>query len=257
MIGAGTFDTSFFPSFDRNLLIELLADGSVPSPINTSHDVGALENPNASPKAFLIIKQPQDQNLKIGLKLILKVEIASPNKVKYQWYLNGEAIQNTTLDEYEVKTVSESDFGDYYVKVYTETFEEYSQAGKLSKYVDIIDNNLTDSDLDGLTDFYELNIGTNPNISDTDSDGFQDGYEIRLQSNPLDQNDTPLGWLNIYKAVELEFHTENNKLYQLQYTEDLENWIDDGPLVNGTGEVYSTFVKINNLSNIFWRLKIK
>ena len=44
-----------------------------------------------------------------------------------------------------------------------------------------------DSDGDGLTDFDELDLGTNPNLKDTDSDGVDDAQEISDSTDPLDK----------------------------------------------------------------------
>jgi hypothetical protein len=50
-----------------------------------------------------------------------------------------------------------------------------------------------DTDGDGLTDFQEVFIHhTNPLKADTDGDGFTDGEEVRFGSDPLDPNSTPL-----------------------------------------------------------------
>src|SRR5262249_42487704 len=49
-----------------------------------------------------------------------------------------------------------------------------------------------DSDGDGLVDWYELLIGTNPYDADTDHDGIPDGWEIRNGLNPLDSSDASL-----------------------------------------------------------------
>jgi hypothetical protein len=48
-----------------------------------------------------------------------------------------------------------------------------------------------DSDGDGLPDWLELEIGTNPRNPDTDGDGFPDGLEIVLGSDPLDRESVP------------------------------------------------------------------
>lgn len=45
-----------------------------------------------------------------------------------------------------------------------------------------------DEDDDGLSRYYELEIGTNPLLNDTDSDGFSDGDEVRLNTDPLNKN---------------------------------------------------------------------
>ncbi len=50
-----------------------------------------------------------------------------------------------------------------------------------------------DTDGDGLTDFQEVFLyHTNPLKPDTDGDGFTDGEEVRFGSDPLDPNSTPL-----------------------------------------------------------------
>src|SRR6478735_1466197 len=42
-----------------------------------------------------------------------------------------------------------------------------------------------DTDADGLTDPYEMQIGTNPAVADTDLDGLDDNLEATLGTNPL------------------------------------------------------------------------
>ena len=48
---------------------------------------------------------------------------------------------------------------------------------------------LPDADNDGINDYVEFDLGTNPNNADSDSDGLLDGEEIALGLNPLN-NDT-------------------------------------------------------------------
>jgi len=48
-----------------------------------------------------------------------------------------------------------------------------------------------DSDGDGLTDLQEVFLGTDPLNPDTDGDGYSDGEEVRAYSNPLNPNITP------------------------------------------------------------------
>ena len=43
----------------------------------------------------------------------------------------------------------------------------------------------TDSDHDGLSDYWENVFGTNPNNPDTDGDGYKDGQEVDWGYNPL------------------------------------------------------------------------
>jgi hypothetical protein len=46
-------------------------------------------------------------------------------------------------------------------------------------------NNIIDTDKDGLTDKFEVYIGTNKILKDTDKDGFTDLKEFKDGSNPL------------------------------------------------------------------------
>ena len=48
-----------------------------------------------------------------------------------------------------------------------------------------------DNDGDGLSNGFEILIGTNPNNPDTDGDGFSDGDEINAGTNPLEATSFP------------------------------------------------------------------
>ena len=50
---------------------------------------------------------------------------------------------------------------------------------------------LYDFDRDGINDFFEVLIQTNPNIADTDTDGYSDSWEFVVRSDPLDANISP------------------------------------------------------------------
>ncbi len=45
--------------------------------------------------------------------------------------------------------------------------------------------------IEGLTNDFELTIGTDPNLPDTDFDGYTDYEEYIAGTNPLDATDTP------------------------------------------------------------------
>ena len=61
----------------------------------------------------------------------------------------------------------------------------------------------TDTDIDGLPDWYELMIGTNPTNPDTDGDGQTDGYEVFHNTNPLARPVTAIGaTLKVYTPLE-------------------------------------------------------
>ncbi len=50
---------------------------------------------------------------------------------------------------------------------------------------------VVDTDEDGLTDFEETELGTDPENPDTDNDGFNDGHELEENYDPLDPGDKP------------------------------------------------------------------
>ena len=61
-----------------------------------------------------------------------------------------------------------------------------------------------DTDLDGLTDPYEMQIGTNPAVADTDLDGLADNLEATLGTNPLSIDTDNDG---LTDGVEVQFGT--------------------------------------------------
>jgi hypothetical protein len=47
---------------------------------------------------------------------------------------------------------------------------------------------LPDTDNDGLNDYVEADLGTNPNQADSDNDGLSDAEEVNLGTNPLNRD---------------------------------------------------------------------
>lgn len=54
------------------------------------------------------------------------------------------------------------------------------------------EDEVVDSDEDGLTDPEEVGLGTDKDNPDTDGDGFGDGEEVDAGTSPIDENDTPV-----------------------------------------------------------------
>lgn len=63
----------------------------------------------------------------------------------------------------------------------------------------------TDADSDGLFEYEETALGTNPNVADTDGDTINDGIEVSNGTDPLDINDP-----NNQSAPDPSFTTDND-----------------------------------------------
>ncbi len=60
--------------------------------------------------------------------------------------------------------------------------------------------------------------------------------------------------ISIYTAVELEFPTEVGRIYQVQSSEDLEEWEDMGDKILGNGEHYQLFRSTRTEDRKFFRV---
>ena len=69
-----------------------------------------------------------------------------------------------------------------------------------AKYVFSFDSSV-DTDGDGLSDWYEAELGTNPYNPDTDGDGLSDSWEVANGYDPLDESDGPEAWTALTNTV--------------------------------------------------------
>jgi hypothetical protein len=114
-----------------------------------------------------------------------------------------------------------------------------------------------DSDSDGLSNADEINIHfTNPLNKDTDGDDLPDGIEIAEGFNPLVGTEASDGELSIKTAVELEFFTLKSQSYQLQWSNDLNDWNNDDSPFKGVGGFSSIFRPAGE-ARVYWRLKVQ
>ncbi|MEX0568307.1 MAG: hypothetical protein Q6363_003995, partial [Candidatus Njordarchaeota archaeon] len=68
----------------------------------------------------------------------------------------------------------------------------------------LTNDSYTDSDMDGLYNIEEYELGTDPKNSDTDGDGFSDKEEIDAGTDPLDPDSHPFtGWVYVGLAIAL------------------------------------------------------
>ena len=76
-------------------------------------------------------------------------------------------------------------------KTYRFSYTSVSPAGGSGNLLDDASFGI-DQDADGLLDYEETVLGTNPLLSDTDGDGFSDGVEVKAGSSPTSADGTPV-----------------------------------------------------------------
>lgn len=115
-----------------------------------------------------------------------------------------------------------------------------------------------DSDGDGLSDFSEISDHkTNPNVFDSDSDGFSDFYEIASGFSPIDPSSRPVSVMQVVPAIELRIATQVGVVYQVETSSDMQDWVDTGMRIQGTGgEVREIYKSIEGKSK-YWRAVVK
>lgn len=116
-----------------------------------------------------------------------------------------------------------------------------------------LDPNNGDTDRDGFGDKEELIAGTDPLDPDTDDDGYNDGLEVQHGTNPTSDKSAP-EIMSVYTAIELEFGTTEGITYQLQHSDDLEAWRDQGKPFVGLGGNMQVFVSIRDTGKNYFRL---
>lgn len=91
-----------------------------------------------------------------------------------------------------------------------------------------INDDESDSDGDGLTDYEEIVIyNTNYENIDTDNDNFLDGYEHEYGSNPLDPNDFPKIWQDDFNALKLYLEGNASLIQEvIDWYVQLENYMN-------------------------------
>ena len=112
-----------------------------------------------------------------------------------------------------------------------------------------------DADGDGLTDYAETLLGTDPSKVDTDGDGYGDGAEVQSGGNPLDSAIAPTGVLAIFPAVDVEFVSVNAVKYQLEFSTDAATWQPQGGVITGNGGRQNYLVRAS-ATHSYWRLRV-
>lgn len=112
--------------------------------------------------------------------------IAYAGGLIYMRNLNDEYIKDMEKDLMGISAAGEADDADYSDEgSKDELSAKEKRAQNLSQY-------LPDTDKDGLSDYYEINVsGTDPNNPDSDGDKISDGEEVRAGLDPLSADDDP------------------------------------------------------------------
>ena len=94
--------------------------------------------------------------------------------------------------------------------------------------------------------------------SDKDQDGWRDETEILFGSNPEDASSTPEFKLKIdvndNNEIELLFPGAKGETYEIQLSDDLQNWMSLKILIIGNGETIRNSFPLSNNSQ-FYRIK--
>ncbi|MBE7213933.1 thrombospondin type 3 repeat-containing protein [Shewanella benthica] len=114
------------------------------------------------------------------------------------------------------------------------------------------DPNNADSDFDGLTDSEELEAGTNPLMADSDGDGYSDLFELDAGTDPLSNSSTPA-------AGDLAFNLEMLKASKAIVLYDtVPGWLpNSGTSIvfnNGAGTIASGFLGNYSEATMNWSI---
>ncbi len=236
--------------------------------VTISDTVTLTVNPNPPPT---IVTQPVSKTPAEGTQVSLTVTATGIGTLTYQWQVNGQNIPGATSSTLVLSAVRPSVNGAYRVIVgnpYGTTISTEatiavvvtdSDGDGLSDYEELLvgsNPNKADSDGDGLSDFAEVRTHkSNPLTTDTDGDGYSDGIEVARDGNPNNRSVTPTGALAVFPAVDVEFYTLMGVKYQLEVSTDMATWTSQGGVVVGNGGNQNHLVRASKATQ-FWRLKV-
>jgi hypothetical protein len=99
----------------------------------------------------------------------------------------------------------------------------------------------------------EIGYPSDPTKTDTDGDGYDDFEEYENDTDPNNPDSIP-DILKVFSAIELAFGTKERKMYQLQYSSNLEEWVFYQDPFAGTGNRVTVLVSIKNMDMRYFRL---
>ena len=218
-----------------------------------------------------ITVQPLSQSPAEGSQVILSVEATGAEPLSYQWQFNGQNIPGETGKNLTLSTVRPASNGNYRAVVTSPygtaissnavvvVFVVDSDGDGLSNYEEQLlgtDPQNRDTDGDGLTDYEEVRVyETSPKVADSDGDGYSDGIEVRMGGDPNKAAVLPPGALIVFPAVDIEFYTLAGVKYQLEISEDLKTWRSQGNILTGNNGRQNHLVRAIQWHS-YWRLRV-
>ncbi len=162
-----------------------------------------------------IITHPLPVTLTTGNTVSFSVLAAGATPLSYQWQFNGVDIAGATGQSLVLQDPLLAQAGNYRVRVANSFGNITSNDAALT---------ITDTDGDGIPDYWESQFGLNPNVAnngDSDGDGASDKSEYLAGTNPL-SNTSRLS-LSVVKnapagtGYKLSFAAQSNRSYTVQY----------------------------------------
>ncbi|HAB16861.1 MAG TPA: hypothetical protein DCE44_10475 [Verrucomicrobiales bacterium] len=114
-----------------------------------------------------------------------------------------------------------------------------------------------DSDFDGLDDFLEAQLGTDPNSTDTDGDQLDDGTEYLGGFDPLSATEAVDGTTTVSFAVKLRYFTLSGGTYRLEASPNLENWRRIGGTIRNRRGFTELLLSVPNQSEYYRLLRVQ
>ncbi|TAG09735.1 MAG: hypothetical protein EAZ42_06040 [Verrucomicrobia bacterium] len=188
--------------------------------------------------------------------------------------LSGSIIQDAAIDDAPAAVpLFDSDALPRRNQAYTEQVELFGSGPSFVFDLELVSEN-NDADQDGLPDDWEtlhslatnddgsINIVNGPN-GDPDSDGFSNGAEWLLGMNPRSSDLAQLSSLKIDRiptGFRLSYPTIANRIYQLETSETLQNWVRIGsPLATPKNALSGLFQFDDSTNNPrkFYRMTVR
>jgi len=196
-------------------------------------DAAFLQVPGMTELPVITSGPASGMGVNAGQRVDLKLEVASPTDVTYQWYHLGKPV---STDKDLSFVVSPDSAGTWFVVA-------SNAAGPVVGAVTeiIVLDAPPDSDGDGISDDDETNLyGTDPMLADSDKDGIDDYGEIFVSlTDPLD----PLSLLKVTEMklaegqIELKFQSVSGVGYQLYGSPAILHWDPVGSNITASGDL--------------------